>query len=137
MHGRGVCVAGGACMAGGACVAGGAYGGGACMVGCVGGGGHALQGHVWRGGMHGRGACMAGETAIVAGGTHPTGMHSCAKFRLSLIYIAGGRLGFRSHSCSWLLGLESESNSVKCENFCIVKCSHWVCSLNSSRNPAV
>ena len=30
-----------------------------------------------RGGMHGRGACVAEETAITAGGTHPTGMHSC------------------------------------------------------------
>ena len=47
MHGRG-----GACVAGGrrACVA---------------------------GGMHGRGACVAGKMAIAAGGTHPTGMHSC------------------------------------------------------------
>ena len=38
----------------------------------------------WQGGMHGRGrghawqgACVAGKTAIAAGGTHPTGMHSC------------------------------------------------------------
>ena len=30
------------------------------------------------GGMHGRGACVAGKTAIAVGGTHPTGMHSCA-----------------------------------------------------------
>ena len=30
-----------------------------------------------RGGMHSRGACMVGETATAAGGTHPTGMHSC------------------------------------------------------------
>ena len=30
------------------------------------------------GGMRdGRGACVAGETATAAGGTHPTGMHSC------------------------------------------------------------
>ena len=27
--------------------------------------------HVWQGGMH------AGEMATEAGGTHPTGMHSC------------------------------------------------------------
>ena len=27
--------------------------------------------------MRGGGACMAGETATEAGGTHPTGMHSC------------------------------------------------------------
>ena len=36
------------------------------------------------GGVHGRGACMAvgrvaRETAIAAGGTHPTGMHYCCK----------------------------------------------------------
>ena len=36
---------------------------GACMTGCVHGGGG--------------GACVAGETATPAGGTHPTGMHSC------------------------------------------------------------
>ena len=29
------------------------------------------------GSMHGRGACVAGETAIAAGGKHPTGMHYC------------------------------------------------------------
>ena len=81
-RGRGACVAGGACIAGGACMAGGHawLGGyvwqGACMVG----------GHAWQGGMHGRGACMAGEGVCMAdttrygqwaGGTHPTGMHSC------------------------------------------------------------
>ena len=41
------------------------------------------QGHAWRGGVHGRG-CVAGETAIAAGGTHPTEMHSC--FRHLFIY---------------------------------------------------
>ena len=36
------------------------------------------QGALWQEGMHGRGgACVAGETATEAGGTHPTGMHSC------------------------------------------------------------
>ena len=45
--------------------------------------GHVWWGeHVWQGSMYGRGhvwrgACMAGKTAIAAGGTHPTGMHSC------------------------------------------------------------
>ena len=61
---------------------GGVRGGGACVVG----------GHAWQGGVHGRrcvwwggghawqgGACMVGETATAAGGTHPTGMHSCNK----------------------------------------------------------
>ena len=28
-------------------------------------------------GVRGRRACMVGETATEAGGTHPTGMHSC------------------------------------------------------------
>ena len=62
---------------------------------CLAGEGHAWQGGMhgrgctWQGGMHGRehawrrgvrgrgGACVAGETATVADGTHPTGMHSC------------------------------------------------------------
>ena len=46
--------------------------------------GHAWQGACVKGGMHcqgayvqGRGACMTGETATVAGDTHPTRMHSC------------------------------------------------------------
>ena len=37
------------------------------------------------------------------------------------------RLGFQTqwlhctvHSCSWQFGLEAESDSVQCENFCIV-----------------
>ena len=67
-----------ACMARGhvwqgACAwQGGMYGRGACVAGCV------CDG-VWQGGMHGReeGACVAGKMAIAAGGTHPTGMHSC------------------------------------------------------------
>ena len=41
----------------------------------------AWWGCVWRGGgMHGNGRggfCVAGETTTEAGGTHPTGMHSC------------------------------------------------------------
>ena len=37
------------------------------------------------GGMHGGGGvCMAGESATAAGGTHPTGMHSCLKSILFL-----------------------------------------------------
>ena len=41
------------------------------------------QGCAWwgactAGGMRGRRACVTGETAIAAGGTHPTGMHSCS-----------------------------------------------------------
>ena len=31
------------------------------------------------------GACMAGKTAIAAGGTHPTGMHSCSFFRTNFV----------------------------------------------------
>ena len=34
-------------------------------------------GHAWQG------VCVTGETATVAGGTHPTGMHSCYLVRLS------------------------------------------------------
>ena len=47
-------------------------------------GGHAWQGvcvaggHTWQGVcMAGRRVCVAGEMAVAAGGTHPTGMHSC------------------------------------------------------------
>ena len=50
----------------GACVAGGVSGRGMCVAG----------GNCDRGGMHGRGGvCVAGEMAIAADGTHPTGMH--------------------------------------------------------------
>ena len=35
------------------------------------------------------------------------------------------------HSCSWQLGLESESDSMQCEKFYIVQCSHLVCSPKS------
>ena len=82
----------------GACMAGGHAGQrhvwqGVCMARSVRGGGH-----VWQGGIHGRGhawqeACMAGGCAChacprtprdtvgqCAGGTHPTGMHSCYSF---------------------------------------------------------
>ena len=57
MRGKGVCMAGGMHGRRGACVT----EGGVCVAG----------------GMHGRVACVAGETATAAGGTHPTGMHSC------------------------------------------------------------
>ena len=55
------------------CIAGGMRGGVVCVVGvCV----HA-KGHAWQG------ACVcegcAGEMATDAGGTHPTGMHSCPR----------------------------------------------------------
>ena len=41
-----------------------------------------MAGACMAGGIHGRGPCvgggsMAGETATAAGGTHPTGIHSC------------------------------------------------------------
>ena len=42
-------------------------------------------------------------------------------------------------SFSWQLGLDSESDSMQCENFSIVQCNHWVLhpnpSLNTSPNP--
>ena len=52
---------------------------GVCMAWCV----CVAWGHVWWGGGHAwqgacmAGGCVAGETAIAAGGTHPTGMHTC------------------------------------------------------------
>ena len=73
VHGRGMCGRGCAWQRGmhdrvsawqGVCMAGlcmeGVYMGEACMAG----------------GVRVRGSCMAGKTAIAAGGTHPTGMHS-------------------------------------------------------------
>ena len=71
---------------------------GACMVVGGGGGGHVWQegmcsggGACMAGGMHvvgeggvyGGGWCVLGKTAIAAGGTHPTGMHSCFQNILS------------------------------------------------------
>ena len=53
---------------------GGVHGEGGCVV---------KRGYVWLGGAcmagggYGGRACVAGETAIAAGGTHSTGMHSC------------------------------------------------------------
>ena len=54
--------------------------------------------HGWeggQGGMHGGGhawqgadACVAGKTATAAGGTHPTGMHSCL-FNFHVVHFAG------------------------------------------------
>ena len=95
MHGmwdacQGACVAGGCawqgvCMTGeghawqgeGAYVAGGLHGRGTCMAGaCMVG-----RGRAWLGACAwwGEGRCVAGKTAIAAGGTHSTGMHSCIK----------------------------------------------------------
>ena len=86
MYGRGACMVEGHAWAGGMCGGGHAWQGGhawwgACVVG----------GHAWQGGMHGKGACLAGGVHAMhtspwtlretvgqcAGGTHPTGMHSC------------------------------------------------------------
>ena len=71
MHARGVCV--GVGMHGRGCAWQGGMHGRLCVChrGC------AYQGAWVVGGVHGRGACMVGGRAIAAGGTHPTGMHSC------------------------------------------------------------
>ena len=69
------------------------------MCDSVHGGGHALQGvrawwgacmaggYVWRGVCGGGGACLAGEMAIAAGGTHPTGMHSCFSLQSQSVHL--------------------------------------------------
>ena len=57
-------------MHGGGCMVVGAWQG-ACVAGV-----HAWQGCVCGRGHAWRGVCMAGKTAIAAGGTHSTGMHS-------------------------------------------------------------
>ena len=84
----GVCGCWGACMVVGGHVwlQGGMHGCGGCVVagGMCGEGGHAWWrrhawwgGHVWqRGGCMAKGACV-GYDGKWAGGTHPTGMHSC------------------------------------------------------------
>ena len=36
-------------------------------------------GHAWQGGASVVGVCVAEETTTAAGGTNPTGMHSCLK----------------------------------------------------------
>ena len=67
MRGRG-CAWQGAYMAGGASVAGGMQGRGCAWQGVCVAGGTFMAG----------GACLTGEMATAAGGTHPTGMHSCS-----------------------------------------------------------
>ena len=60
---------------------------GVCMAGgCVWQGGmHGrVGGHVWQRGVCGGRACMAEKTAIAAGSTHPTGMHSCSSGHISM-----------------------------------------------------
>ena len=82
MHGGG----GGHVWQGGAwwvvCMVGGMHGRGRGGCAWQGGGMYGGGEHVWQGGIYGRGhmwwgAYVAGKTAIAAGGTHPTGMHSC------------------------------------------------------------
>ena len=87
---EGVCMAGGACMAGrggGTWVAGGHAWQGASMSG-VGHCGRGAGGMCSRGDMCGRGVCMVrmpphqilrDMVGQCAGGTHPTGVHSCSK----------------------------------------------------------
>ena len=83
-------------MAGGVCVVGGYAWWGVCMArrGC------AWQGACMAGGMHG-GVCvwqgagthgqgdMHGRGATAAGGTHPTGMHSCLVISVCLRFWSG------------------------------------------------
>ena len=81
MHGRKGGVHGRGHAWQGVCVAGGMH----CR------GGMHSRGHVWqvgmhdKGGMHHRGACMAGAMSARAGGTHPTGKHSCKIFFLLIV----------------------------------------------------
>ena len=50
------------------------------------------------GGLHGKGGVRARETASEAGGTHPTGMHSCFKIILFQILWTSGQLISRTES---------------------------------------
>ena len=90
MHGRkcmwqGGTHGGGHAWQGWVCVAGGASMVGVCIMG----------GHAWQG------ACMARETTTVAGGTHPTGMHSCYFLLGSTLFMAGNPIkGLLIHGLS-------------------------------------
>ena len=84
---RGMCGKGGACV-----VKGGMRGkGGACMAkgGMCGKGGHAWQGACMakRGGMCGMHPPPQDTAGHCAGGTHPTGMHSCGAFAFETIFL--------------------------------------------------
>ena len=128
--GRGVCVAEGHVWQR-VCMAGSMHGGGVHGRGAWKGGVHG-RGHVWqegmcgRGDMCGRGACMAGKTAIAAGGTHPTGMHSCLFFFSILLYTGGvattyyypypALLGFIINHYLWKIFAFLMSNQLKMKN---------------------
>ena len=55
----------------------------------------------------GGGACVAGEKATTAGGTHPTGMHSCCRLSMEYggcdltrcLYLLLSRIGFPYKEC--------------------------------------
>ena len=94
MRGRGACMAGerawqgrhawrGVCVVGGACVAGGHVWWGVCMAGGMHG-----RGHAWQRGMHATHApppqTLRDTVGQCAGGTHPTGIHSCFTLERSL-----------------------------------------------------
>ena len=129
VHGRG-CAWWGACMAGGACVArgGGMHGrgacmaNGACMVGGVHGGLACVVGqHAWQGGGHvWWGVCMAGKTAIAAGGTHPTGMHSCYILFPDLL----SESGVCHHCRDWNTTVNKPTDKATLSHsFCIFTCN--------------
>ena len=62
---------------------------------CLSTGGGGVRGGGGQGDMHGGGgACVVGETATAAGGTHPTGMHSCivSKFRIGKYIVIVGKM---------------------------------------------
>ena len=61
-------------------------------------------------------------------------LHTYISYLHSRIYIPTA-FPIPIHSCSWQLGLESESDSTQCEKFCIIQCSHLVCSPNRNQYP--
>ena len=82
VHKGGVC--GGGMHGGGGMCGGGCAWQGVCMVGVHGRRACMAGGHAWQGGMHGRGHAWQEKTAIAAGGTHSTRMHSCLNIYNSL-----------------------------------------------------
>ena len=149
--GGGTCVAGGHTWQGGICgrehvwqgcmVGGGHVWQGACMAGGMHG-----KGHAWQGGVHGKGVCMAVGNAWQAGGvhgryykicryyeirwygqwagsTHPTGMHSCYRWKWLLIEINTSIQSIRlTRGINWILWTTGYLPAQDCDPVCHRQC---------------
>ena len=50
-----------------------------------------VRGCVWQGGMH------SGKTVTEAGGTHPTGMHSCLELNIQYVFFFHAMFDHKGH----------------------------------------